>query len=106
MVTHKDISECAQQIARRFHPERIILFGSYAYGNPTEDSDIDLLVVLPHEESAAQQAAMIRLHVDVTFPMDVIVHSPESIKERERLNDFVIKEILAKGRVLYAADHC
>ncbi len=105
MVSYNEISSCAQQIAQRFHPEKIILFGSYAYSNPTEDSDIDLLVILPHEGKATEQAAGIRLQLHTKFPIDLIVSSPEKIKERMEMNDFFIREVMEKGRVLYEADH-
>lgn len=80
MVSYDEISSCAQQIAQRFHPEKIILFGSYAYSNPTEDSDIDLLVILPHEGQGTEQAAGIRLQLHTKFPIDLIVRSPEGSK--------------------------
>ena len=105
MVSYEEINSCAEQIAHSFHPEKIILFGSYAYGNPTEDSDIDLLVILPHEGSGTEQAAGIRLQLSTKFPMDLIVRSAEQVEERIGMNDFFIREVMEKGRVLYEADH-
>ncbi len=105
MVSFQEISSCAQEIAQKFNPEKIILFGSYGYGNPAEDSDIDLLVILPHQLSDAEQAARIRLQLNAKFPMDLIVRSSEKIKERIRMNDFFIREIMEKGQILYEADH-
>jgi len=61
MVTRRQIREYAQEIGRRFRPRQIILFGSYVYGKPTADSDVDLLVVMPHRGSGAEQATRIRL---------------------------------------------
>jgi predicted nucleotidyltransferase len=49
MVRMKQIRDWSRRVAKQFNPERIILFGSYAYGKPREDSDVDLLVVLRHE---------------------------------------------------------
>lgn len=105
MVSLQEIDSCTRQIARQFRPEKIILFGSYAYGNPTPDSDIDFLVILPHTGSAVAQAAGIRLQLNVKFPIDLIVRSPRKIEERLEMNDFFIREIMDKGRILYEADH-
>jgi predicted nucleotidyltransferase len=60
MVTRRQIKAYAQEIARQFKPQRIILFGSYASGKPTSDSDVDLLVVMPHKGLSADQATRIR----------------------------------------------
>lgn len=85
-----------------FHPERVILFGSYAYGSPTEDSDVDILVVMPLDgKKATHQEAEIALAVHGGFPMDLIVQSPERLKQRIESKDAFIREITEKGRVLY-----
>jgi predicted nucleotidyltransferase len=105
MVAKGKIVSYAQQIAQHFHPEKIILFGSYAYGNPTEDSDVDLLVVMPHEGPGSRKAIEIRLRIHTEFPMDLIVRTPENIHERIRMNDFFIQEIMEKGKILYEANH-
>ncbi len=72
MITPSQIRQVSDEIARRFQPERIILFGSYAYGTPTEDSNINILVVMPFEERPAKKATEIRLAVYAGFPMDLI----------------------------------
>ena len=105
MITPSQISKVSEEIARRFQPERIILFGSYAYGTPTEDSDVDLLVVMPLPDKGRGRASDIRLHLDVTFPLDLVVCDPEYIKQRIALNDFFLREITERGRVLHAADY-
>ncbi len=95
----------SDEIARRFQPERIILFGSYAYGTPTEDSDVDLLVVMPFEGRTAKQAIEIRGAVYAGFPMDLIPITPERLKYRLEIEDFFLREVAEKGRVLYEASH-
>ena len=65
------------QIADRFKPDKIILFGSFAYGEPNEDSDVDLLVVMPCPNETSQ-AIRIRLALDAPFPMDLIVRTPKN----------------------------
>ena len=91
------------QIARRFQPERIILFGSYAYGRPTPDSDVDLLVVMPCKGRPLDKAHEIRLAVRSGFPMDLLVRTPSDIKKRVAWGDFFLKEVTEKGTVLYDA---
>lgn len=105
MVTHRQIRDYAKEIARQFRPERIILFGSYAYGKPTRDSDVDLLVVMPHEGRGVEKAIEIRLKVRAPFPMDLLVRSPEKIRERLALGDWFIEDVLNQGEVLYENSH-
>jgi len=104
MVSLRQIEELGQRIAREFHPHRIILFGSYAYGTPTEDSDVDLLVVMPFKGKPAHQSVAIRLKVRPSFPVDLLVRTPESVRARLAMGDGFLKEVLEKGTVLYDAD--
>ena len=97
MVTRRQIREYATEIAREFRPRRIILFGSYAYGKPTRDSDVDLLVIMPHKGRGADKATEIRLRVRAPFPMDLFVRSPQKIRQRLACGDCFIEEILVKG---------
>lgn len=103
MISQEAIQKVSDQIAQMFRPERIVLFGSYVYGSPTEDSDVDLLVVLPHEGKGFQKAAEMLSRLRPPFPIDLIVRTPEQLRQRLALNDFFLREILEKGRVLYAA---
>jgi predicted nucleotidyltransferase len=90
-----------QTIVRQFKPDRIILFGSYAYGMPTEDSDVDLLVVMPHRGPAHRTATRIRLASAATFPMDLLVRSAAEIEKGIGENDWFLIEVLEKGIVLH-----
>jgi predicted nucleotidyltransferase len=101
MISTQAIFDLADAVARTFNPERIVLFGSYAWGVPNEDSDIDVLVVMPYRGPSYNAATRIRLAVDVNFPMDIIVRSPVGMKRRLALNDFFIMDIVEKGVVLY-----
>jgi predicted nucleotidyltransferase len=103
MVAERQIFACAREVAEKFAPEKIILFGSYAYGQPTEDSDIDLLVVMNHKGSAVEQAAKIRSSIHSLFPIDVLVRSSRKINDRLEMGDSFMKTILEKGEVLYEA---
>ena len=103
MIARSQLSEWADRIARQFNPQKIILFGSHAYGEPDEDSDIDLLVVMSHSKPAIQAASEIRLALPADTAVDVMVRTPQQVQERLRMNDFFIQDILNNGRVLYDA---
>lgn len=103
MVAADDIISFADDVAERYQPQRIILFGSYAYGTPTADSDVDLLVVMPHLGPAYRLAARIRVEIGSRFPMDLLVRSQNEIEKRVRGNDFFLKEVVERGLVLYDA---
>jgi len=105
MVNLSDIQSIASQIARKFHPDKILLFGSYACGKPTPDSDVDLLVSMRTSLHSVEQAARIRKAVDFPFPVDLLVRTPEQIEERLALGDGFIRDVTCHGKVLYEADH-
>ena len=105
MIDATQIKSVSDEIARKFQPERIILFGSYAYGTPTEDSDVDLLVVMPLPNKGRGRASDIRLHLSVAFPLDLVVCDPAYLKQRIAMNDFFLQEITERGRELYAGDY-
>jgi predicted nucleotidyltransferase len=97
------ITAISDQIAREFNPERIILFGSYAYGKPRPDSDVDLLVVMPHDGNNVYQAIEILNEVSPPFPVDLLVRTPIEVEQRIALNDSFLRDIITRGQVLYAA---
>src|ERR1700741_2228691 len=81
------IRRYARQIAERFHPDKIILFGSYAYGQPHEDSDVDLLVIMP-ARNQHDQAVKIRWELPAPFAMDLLVRTPKNMKWRLEEGDW------------------
>lgn len=99
------IQQLCQRIANRFSPEKIILFGSHAYGQPTAESDVDLLVVMEYEGSPLQQAIKISRELGLVTPLDLLVRTPAQVQERLRLEDPFMREIVQRGKVLYEADH-
>lgn len=105
MVEENKIYELCNRIVQEFHPERIILFGSYAYGKPSEDSDIDILVILHFAGSSLQKTSEILKKVRPHIPVDLMVKTPEDVQQRIEWNDFFLKEILQKGKVLYETTH-
>jgi predicted nucleotidyltransferase len=102
-VKRREIQRVCGQIARLFKPQRIVLFGSYACGRPTADSDVDLLVVMPFEGKSFRKASEIRTRIDANFPLDLIVRSPEEMNRRLARGDFFLREVTEKGKLLYAA---
>ncbi|MFN2492706.1 MAG: nucleotidyltransferase domain-containing protein [Pyrinomonadaceae bacterium] len=101
----EQIESLGKRIAHEFQPHRIILFGSYAYGHPNEDSDVDLLVILPFDGKPVRKAIEIRSKVNSKIPVELVVRTPEQLAERIANNDWFMQEIVKKGRVLYEANH-
>src|SRR2546430_6287989 len=91
------IRRFARQVAERFQPDKIILFGSYAYGQPHADSDVDILVVMA-ARNEMDQAVKIHLAILPPFPLDIIVRTPKNMHWRLEEGDSFMREIVAKGR--------
>ena len=94
------IRRYARRVAERFDPEKIILFGSYAYGVPHADSDVDLLVVMP-ARNEIDQSIRIRWALPAPFPMDLLVRTPKNLQWRLREGDWFLREVVAQGKLLY-----
>ena len=94
------IRSFARQVAKQFQPDKIILFGSYAYGTPHADSDVDILVVMPTRDQLSQ-AFKIHSSLLPPFPLDIIVRTPLDLKWRLDEGESFHTEIVTKGKVLY-----
>ncbi len=105
LVSAEQIQAYCDDVAREFQPQRIILFGSYAYGRPTTDSDVDLLVILPFRGSDVVKAIQIRSRFDTPFPLDLLARKPQFISERLRERDMFIEWVMTQGRVMYESQH-
>ena len=102
MIDRKEIQATCDDIVRLFSPKQVILFGSYADGTPTEDSDADLLVVMDiPEDKTRDQAVSIRQRIPRRFRMDLIVRTPRELAFRIAHNDWFYRDILERGKVLY-----
>jgi predicted nucleotidyltransferase len=97
------IRRFAREVAEHFRPDKIILFGSYAYGTPHADSDVDILVVM-RARNQLDQAYKIRCAVEAPFPMDLLVCTPHNMKWRLAERESFLTEIMTKGKVLYEKD--
>jgi uncharacterized protein len=96
------LAEVVERIVRKFHPEKIILFGSWARGTAREDSDLDLLVVLSkvdHKRKAAIE--VLRVLNGLPISKDVIVTTPQEIEERGKVVGDILRPALKEGKVVY-----
>jgi predicted nucleotidyltransferase len=98
------IRRFAHQVAEQFQPDSIILFGSYAYGTPHSDSDVDILVIMP-ARNQLDQAFRIHTQIDPPFPVDLIVRTPSKMRWLTAEGDSFVHEIMTKGKVLYEKAH-
>jgi uncharacterized protein len=101
MVSLEDISRLSEKIVREFQPERVILFGSHAYGNAGPDSDVDLLVILPFEGRNFWKSLEILNRAEPPFAIDLLARRPDDTARRYAEGDPLIREALDHGKVLY-----
>lgn len=101
MTTLQDIQEFTNALAVIYSPEKVILFGSHASDAATEDSDVDLLVLMAYSGKASKQALEIRRSLHRDFPLDLIVQAPEEVARRVEAGDPFMTEAINKGRTLY-----
>jgi predicted nucleotidyltransferase len=98
----KSLDEIKDRLVRELNPQQIILFGSHAYGRPTADSDVDLLIVMESSDRPVARAARVsKLLRPRPFPIDIMVRTPEEIRYRLEIGDLFVREIIEHGRVLY-----
>lgn len=98
-VGRNQIAAYCRVVAREFKPRKIILFGSYAYGKPTRDSDVDLVVIMPHRGRGIRMTGAIRARVGAPFPLDLLVWKPGQFSRLKAFN----AEVLSRGKVMYEA---
>lgn len=104
MIDRYNIQKFVTQVADAFSPDRVVLFGSYARGTASEDSDVDLLVIMPHSKRNIEQSLDITRSIDRSFPLDLIVRKPDEIRKRLHMHDMFLASILKEGKVLYEHD--
>ena len=102
---HEGLRKVTRQIVEQFHPQKVILFGSYAYGQPTEDSDVDLLVIMETEEDSLYAAAHISAAVDHPFPLDILVIQPSDLAFALLEKNIFETEVMNKGVTLYEEEN-
>lgn len=104
-VTPGLLREIARKVVHAFRPKNIILFGSYAYGKPTSDSDLDLLIVMESRDRPAERIRKVSDLFDPRpLPMDFIVLTPGEVRHRLSGFDPFLEEVFEKGQMLYGSE--
>lgn len=110
MVASKEVREIIQDVLEKlctgYAPQKVILFGSYAYGNPRPNSDIDLLIIKETSERFIDRWVTVRRLLSDpkrTVPLETLVLTPQEVSRRLAIGDQFLAEIIEKGEVLYAA---
>jgi len=101
MVPMEEIRKTGERIGREFVPEKVILFGSYADGTATEDSDVDILVILSFAGKNLDKSVEILTRIKPQFPVDVLARRPEETERRYKMGDPLIRDALDRGVTLY-----
>jgi len=105
MIELETIQEFNRRVVQKYKPQKVVLFGSYATGKPSADSDVDILIILPFKGKSVAMSAEILNQIDPRFPIDLLVRTPEQVQDRLEMGDYFIQEIMHKGKVLYEAPH-
>ncbi len=101
MVTMEHIEEICRDIVNQFQPIKILLFGSYAAGNPTLHSDVDLLVILPFDGRPFHKSLEILNSINPRFPVDLLARRPDDTERRYSEGDPLIRDAIDNGKVMY-----
>jgi len=102
MISEQELVQAAQRLARQFHPQRIILFGSQARGTADERSDVDLLVICPIQGSRrALMLEMDRALRGFPFARDLVILTPEEFERDRHIPGTIAKPAAEEGRILY-----
>ena len=101
MKNQKEIKKIVRQIVKKYKPEKIILFGSFAYGRPKPSSDIDLLIIKKTKEKKIKCIKDVLMQIKSNLPVEPLIYNPEEVQERLSLGDFFFQDIIKKGKVVY-----
>lgn len=103
-VAEQKIKEATAKIVKEYKPEKVVLFGSRAWGEPNSDSDIDLFIIKDTKDRRIERARKVREAIwGLGAPVDLLVYTPNEVRRRIELDDFFISDITTKGKVLYDA---
>lgn len=90
-----------KKIVKNYAPEKIILFGSYAWGKTNKDSDFDLFIIKKGKKDFLTEQQKIRKIIDGEIAADILVHTQKEVDKRLKLGDFFFADIINKGKYLY-----
>lgn len=102
--TRQEIREVVKKIVAEYSPERVVLFGSYAYGHPDENSDVDLLIIKDTPKRPIERWTEVKRMLrdrQRTFSVSPLVYTPKELEERLAIKDFFLQEVLERGEILY-----
>lgn len=97
----KKLKKITQRIVKEYKPEKIILFGSYAWGRPTADSDFDLCIIKRDKKDFLKETRKIRGIIDGKIAADILVYTPDEMKRRFEMGDHFFRQIIKMGKTLY-----
>lgn len=102
-MLEQEIKKVTETIIKEFNPEKVVLFGSHAWGSPEKNSDIDLFIVKDDAKKNTREMAidLERILLPRTFPIDVIVYKPAQVEESLKDKNIFITKIITKGKTLY-----
>lgn len=102
-VGEKKLEEITSRIIKEYQPERIILFGSFAWGEPNQDSDLDLFVIKKSEKSRMERERELSVLLSPhTVPIDILVYTPEEVEQSiNEYQNLFVEDIVRNGRLLY-----
>lgn len=102
-ITSAYLQEIVTRLVEKLHPEKVILFGSYAYGVPNQNSDIDLLVIVTDSDQPRYRRSRLAYAAlrGILIPTDVIVMTREEVQKKVGVQNSLVKQALDKGKVLY-----
>lgn len=99
----KEIKNITEQITKRYKPKKIILYGSFAYGKPHKDSDVDLFVIKETKKKRTERHLELdKILSDRNIPLDILVYTSKEVEQKLALKDLFIKKIIDQGKVIYA----
>ncbi|MBU3942673.1 nucleotidyltransferase domain-containing protein [Patescibacteria group bacterium] len=99
----KEIKNITEQITKRYKPKKIILYGSFAYGKPHKDSDVDLFVIKETKKKRTERHLELdKILSDRNIPLDILVYTSKEVEQKLALKDLFIKKIMDQGKVIYA----
>ncbi|KKP32523.1 MAG: hypothetical protein A2312_01625 [Candidatus Staskawiczbacteria bacterium RIFOXYB2_FULL_32_9] len=103
MIKENEIKKITDVIVEKYQPEKIYLFGSFAWGNPTKDSDFDLFVIKDTNRNPFDRVRDVyRIIFNIGGAVDVLVYTPDQLERRKKLNDPFVMKIINEGKLLYA----
>ena len=101
-LIEKEINKIKAKIVRKYRPEKIILFGSYVWGKFTSDSDVDFFIVKKTKKRKLDRIYEVdKLLAERKIPIDVLIYTPQEIRERLKLGDLFVKEVIERGKLIY-----